>query len=113
VTYTEHDLANGPPAALHGDVVCLIGVLEHLDHPVSFLQSLRTVAPTLIVEVPDVEANPLNWARRRLPGCPWYSDADHVREYSRDSLLEHLARANWTADLIVQKGGMVLAACRR
>ncbi|MBV9774219.1 MAG: class I SAM-dependent methyltransferase [Gemmatimonadetes bacterium] len=94
------------------DVALLVAVLEHIEDVDSLLRSIRTVAPTLIVEVPDFDADPLNLVRRDL-ACVWYTDADHVREYTQPVLEEHLARNGWTPVEWERRGGMMLAVCER
>jgi SAM-dependent methyltransferase len=94
------------------DVALLVAVLEHIQDVDSLLQSIRTVASRLIVEVPDFDADPLNLVRRDL-SCVWYTDADHVREYTKPVLEEHLARNGWTPFLWERRGGMMLAVCER
>jgi SAM-dependent methyltransferase len=90
------------------DVALLIHVLEHIDDVDSFLLALRRIASTLIVEVPDVEADALNTIRRKL-GCPYYSDADHVREYTLPVLRGQLERNGWEVRITEQRGGAILA----
>jgi len=111
VAFRCHDLTSKWPADAVGDVVLLVGVLERVDDPDALLQRLHQVASTLIVEVPDLDASPLNWARRRM-NCPWYSDADHVREYTVELLESQLTRNGWVPVEWVQRGAMVLAVCR-
>ena len=112
VQFRYHDLTTGLPEGVSGDVALLVGVLEHVDNGDALLRSLHAVATTLVVEVPDTEADPLNWARRHLD-CPWYTDADHVREYTRELLDAQLRRTGWMPLEWVQRGAMVLAVCRQ
>lgn len=71
------------------DYVLLIHVLEHIDNPELLLMEVRGNCSKLVIEVPDHESNALNWTRRKL-GRPYYSDADHVREYSLDLITKQL-----------------------
>ncbi|MBI3825230.1 MAG: methyltransferase domain-containing protein [Candidatus Rokubacteria bacterium] len=94
------------------DVALLVHVLEHVDDAEALLRALAGVAGTLVVEVPDVEADPLNLARRAL-GCPFYSDADHVREYTAPLLERHLRRGGWTPTRRDhRRGSLVVVATR-
>lgn len=95
----------------HFDVVILAGVLEHLDEPISILRHLRDQADVAVVEVPDVEADPLNLARRRF-GCRLYSDDDHLREYTPELLSAHLIAAGWNPVRWERRGKMVGAVAR-
>lgn len=90
------------------DVALLIHVLEHIDEADALLRSVSRIARTLIIEVPDVESDPLNWVRRRVD-VPFYSDADHVREYSQDALLEQLTRTGWKVERIQKRGRAIVA----
>lgn len=90
------------------DLITLIHVLEHVDEPTSLLQSLHEIAPVLIVEVPDFEADSLNWVRLRL-GTSYYQDADHVREYTEAILRDHVGRSGWRIDRLTKRGGAIVA----
>lgn len=94
------------------DLALLVAVLEHIEDVDSLLQSIRTIAPRVIVEVPDFDADPLNLVRRDL-SCPWYTDADHVREYTQPVFEEHLVRNGWRPLTWKKRGGMMLAVCER
>jgi SAM-dependent methyltransferase len=89
------------------DLALLVAVLEHIEDVDSLLRSIRAVASRLIVEVPDFEADCLNAVRRDLD-CVWYTDADHVREYTQRVLGEHLARNGWRPSQWERRGGMLL-----
>ena len=88
------------------DLVILTHLLEHLDDPKSILKILRGRATKLIVEVPDIESNALNFARLVM-GLPYYTDEDHVREYSIQSLTNLLGETQWSVLSVIQLGGTV------
>jgi SAM-dependent methyltransferase len=88
------------------DVALLIHVLEHIDDPLSLLRELRTNCSKLVIEVPDLESDTLNWARIKLRS-PIYSDADHVREYSIELLTDHLVQTSWNISYRLQRGGVI------
>jgi len=77
------------------DVVMLIHVIEHLGDPVKLLADVRRTAPRVIVEVPLFDRDPLNAVRLEL-GSDFSSDADHLREYTKELLTGQLAQAGWT-----------------
>lgn len=89
------------------DVALLSHVLEHVDDPVSLLQTIRKNSKRIIVEVPDQESNSLNWVRIRLDRN-YYSDADHVREYTYHLLEQQLEAADWRIDNSFGKGGAIV-----
>jgi SAM-dependent methyltransferase len=76
------------------DVAMLVHVLEHLDEPEELLRNLCSVAPKLIVEVPDFNRCVLNRVRADL-GMDFFSDEGHVREYTEPLLREHLEAGGW------------------
>lgn len=90
------------------DVALLIHVLEHIDNPDSLLKIVRNIAGTLIVEVPDFEADALNLVRHSLD-CSFYSDADHVREYTLDILHQQLERNGYRIKYIERSRGSIVA----
>lgn len=94
------------------DLAMLVAVLEHIEDVDTLLRSIRNIAPTLVVEVPDFEADCLNLVRRDLH-CVWYTDADHVREYTQTILQEHLERNGWLPRQWARRGGMLLVLSER
>lgn len=89
------------------DLAILVAVLEHIDDVDQLLGQVHHVARRLLVEVPDFDADALNLVRRDL-GCVWYTDGDHVREYTRPVLAQHLQRNGWTPIRWESRGGMML-----
>jgi SAM-dependent methyltransferase len=90
------------------DVALLFHVIEHIDDVDALLQPLHRLASTLVVGVPDFESDHLNAVRLRL-GCPYYSDADHVREYTQNLLQHHLERNGWHVQLGESRNGTAMA----
>lgn len=111
VTYRLADATMGLDRAsgLHrADVVLAIHVVEHIDDAEGFLRELQTFTDTVILEVPDFAGDPLN-AARWTEGMRWYSDADHVREYTMESLEALVASAGWETGTVVRRGGTIAA----
>ncbi len=94
------------------DLALMTHVIEHIDDPDTILKDLRAVAKRLIVEVPDFESDPLNIVRL-AEGCPFYSDGDHVREYTQNILNAQLTRNGWSVIENRKSGGAVLAVAER
>jgi 2-polyprenyl-3-methyl-5-hydroxy-6-metoxy-1,4-benzoquinol methylase len=90
------------------NVAILIHLLEHIDNPQVLLASLRSNCESLIIEVPDRDSNPLNWARIKM-GLDYYTDADHVREYSVGELREDLEKSGWHEFDYQCVGGSIIA----
>lgn len=94
------------------DLALLTHVIEHIEDADSLLLGIRGITQKLIVEVPDFENDPLNWVRLRL-GCHFYTDADHVREYTLDSLTEQVEKNDWRVVESRKSGGSVLVVAER
>lgn len=90
------------------DLALLIHVIEHIDDADRFLKELLSVAEVLIIEVPDFDHDPLNWVRLKQ-SCSFYSDGDHVREYTEEILVDQLTRTGWKVLETRKNGGAVLA----
>ena len=84
----------------------LVHVLEHIDDPEKLLNELLKVCDRLIIEVPDLEADPLNGIRL-MRKRPYYSDSDHVREYSETTILTLLERTGWKPTSIRKRGAAI------
>lgn len=89
------------------DLGLLIHVLEHIDDVDGLLQAIRQRVTTLVVEVPDIESDSLNWTRLKIQS-PFYTDSDHVREYTAELLELHLKRGGWEVSYRHKYGGAVL-----
>ncbi len=94
------------------DVSLLTHIIEHIEDPDKLLTELKNVANTLIIEVPDFEHDPLNWIRLEQ-NCPFFSDGDHVREYTRDILIKQLEQNGWVVLETHKHGGAVLAVAKQ
>lgn len=90
------------------DLALLIHVIEHIEDADKLLEELKKVTKTLIVEVPDFESDSLNWMRLKH-NLPFYSDGDHVREYTAEMLVNQLERNGWKILEVYKNGGAVLA----
>lgn len=111
ITYVIGDVTRSLTEQLggaHFDVALLLHIIEHVERPLAFLEEVRSIASRIVIEVPDVEADYLNVARRAL-GAPFYADADHVREYSAATLSSQLAAGGWRLTHIDRRHGVLLA----
>src|SRR5581483_8612113 len=88
------------------DIALLVHVLEHIDEPVKFLGELHAVARNVAIEVPDFESDLLNFVRLDLDQ-PFSSDADHVREYTEQILVDTLAAGGWTVTWLRKRAGRI------
>lgn len=92
------------------DIAILSHLLEHIEDSVRFLKLIP--ARRLFIEVPDFNSNPLNAMREKL-NLPCYSDADHIREYTKESLCSDIESANWTVESIESRNGSLVAISSR
>jgi SAM-dependent methyltransferase len=99
-------------AGRHHDVVLLVHVLEHIDDADALLRTLSEQASLIIVEVPNFEADALNSVRLSV-GLPFFSDADHVREYTAPILRDQLERNGLTVVEEQIRGASIIAVARK
>jgi SAM-dependent methyltransferase len=92
VTYAIADATGELPTGF--DVTVLSHVIEHIEPVDAFLAGLHDVTGRLLVEVPQFGMDALNVVRRQH-GIDFSSDADHVREYTREVLDAQLRRNGW------------------
>lgn len=90
------------------DMAIVLHVLEHIDDPDTFLKSVSPIASQLLIEVPDFDSDCLNLVRHRLR-CVYYSDGDHVREYTEAILADQLVRNGWRVQQLWKRNGALLA----
>ncbi len=88
------------------DLAIITHLLEHLESPADLLRMIGSKVRKVIVEVPDVETDPINFARLTL-GLPFYTDSDHVREYSSETLELLLKSQNYLITKVVRRGGSI------
>lgn len=111
VVYRLSDATKGLSEATgigRADVVLAVHVIEHFDDADRFLRELHDFTDSVIVEVPDFAADPLNAARWQ-EGVRWYSDADHVREYTTETLTALIEGAGWHISKVDRRGGTIAA----
>jgi len=93
------------------DVALLIHVIEHIEDIDAFLRLVAGVASTLIIEVPSFEADLLNPVRHEMRSR-FYSDADHVREYTPEILREQLVRNGLEVERLELNRASIVAVAR-
>jgi SAM-dependent methyltransferase len=89
------------------DLALVIHVLEHIDNPLILLNELRRCAKKIIIEVPDLESDALNYARVKMQ-LPYYSDANHVREYTKTLIVSDLERSGWEIQEVFKNSGAIV-----
>jgi SAM-dependent methyltransferase len=89
-------------------VALMLHVLGFNEDPVALLETVRKWAQRVIVEVPDLDADPLNGVRL-VEARPCYHDELYVVEFSRDGLQACLEAAGWRVKRIDVRNGALLA----
>jgi SAM-dependent methyltransferase len=107
IHYLKLDLDSALSEMPEVDFSLLVHFLEHIQNPAILLDNLRKKSKRIVIEVPDFESDPLNYARVWMQE-PFYFDGDHLREFSLTELLDLLAVTNWTPIYTLQKGGTIL-----
>ena len=93
------------------DLVILSHVLEHIENPTEFLNSIRKMAIRIHVEVPDLTADSLNFCRLEL-GLPVYRDDDHVIEMSLGYLKKLIEGSGFEIESIISRDGCLVARAK-
>lgn len=89
------------------DLTLMIHFLEHVENPLALLKGVRRKSKRIVIEVPDFESDPLNYARLWTKE-PFYFDSDHLREFTLSELQNLLRETDWTPIFLAQKGGTIL-----
>lgn len=107
VDYLELDLDTHLDKMPEVDLTLMIHFLEHIEKPLELLRGIRRKSKRIIIEVPDFESDPLNYARL-WTNEPFYFDSDHLREFTLSELQHLLQETGWTPTNVSQKGGTIL-----
>ena len=111
VQYLNLDLSTKLNEMPEVDLVLMIHFLEHIENPSQLLIGLREKTKRVVIEVPDFEADPLNYPRFWIEE-PFYYDADHVSEFTLAELVSLLKGTGWSIDHVSQKGGTLLIVAK-
>lgn len=91
ITYIVGD-ATSLKYSSHFDIIILSNVLEHLKHRITYLQTLRPLAPTILIRVPLLERDWLSVYKKER-GLEYRLDKDHLIEYTEDSFRHEIEAA--------------------
>jgi predicted RNA methylase len=94
----------------HGpfDVALMLHILGFEEDPIGWLKTARAHVARAIIEVPDLDAEPLNRVRLK-EARPCYHDQLYVVEFSRDTLQTCLEASGWRVAKIDARDGALLA----
>ena len=73
------------------DVIYSSNVLEHIDKRVEFLQSIKELAPKLLIRVPAINRDWITYYKKELK-VEWRLDSTHFTEYTADSLVNEFEK---------------------
>jgi SAM-dependent methyltransferase len=107
INYMPLDLDTRLDEIPNVDLTLMIHFLEHIENPLALLNGLRKKSGKIVIEVPDFESDPLNYARL-WKNEPFYFDSDHLREFTIHELQILLRETGWTPIFVAQKGGTIL-----
>lgn len=84
------------------DLVVMSHVLEHIENPRIFLETLGKTTKRIHIEVPDLASDPLNYIRIKL-GLRVYKDDDHVIEMSLEYLEDLVKKSNYSIETLTAR----------
>lgn len=86
------------------DVVILSNVLEHIEHRVEFLKSIRSVAKKFLIRVPMFDRDWIPLYKKEL-GLEWRLDLTHYTEFTKAQFYQEFGGAGYVIeDCSVQFG---------
>lgn len=86
------------------DVIIISNVLEHIDKRVDFLNSLKSLAPKILIWVPMLNRSWIDIYKKEL-GLEYRLDKTHIVEYTFDGFEDELGEAGFKVlDYSVQFG---------
>lgn len=96
LSYKKADIFQFNYSEFSFNTAILSHILEHIEHPVSFLKQIN--AEKLLICVPSQE-NWLSQLKQHL-SLPYFSDESHFREYTREMLKDELLKANYIIEYL-------------
>ncbi len=90
------------------DVIVLSNVLEHIEHRVEFLQSIRSVAKKFLIRVPMFDRDWIPLYKKEL-GLEWRLDLTHYTEFTKEQFYKELGDAGFTIEYFSVQFGEIWA----
>ncbi len=86
------------------DVLVLSNVLEHIEHRIEFLRSIRSISPKFLIRVPLLNRDWVVVFKKEL-GSEWRLDMTHFTEFTPEQFKEEIEAAGYAmGDFSVQWG---------
>lgn len=93
------------------DVITLSNVLEHIEHRVEFMKSIRGLANKYLIRVPMFDRDWIPLYKKEL-GLEWRLDLTHFTEFTKTSFEHELGRAGYKIESLSVQFGEIWAVVR-
>lgn len=93
------------------DIITLSNVLEHIDHRVEFMKSLKGLAKKYLIRVPMFDRDWIPLYKKEL-GLEWRLDLTHFTEFTKDSFYKELSEAGYTIEYFSVQFGEIWAVVK-
>jgi SAM-dependent methyltransferase len=88
----------------HFDIIVLSNVLEHIEHRVAFMQSIKDLATTYLIRVPMFDRDWIPLLKKEM-GLEWRLDLTHYTEFTKATFEKELRDAGYNIrSLTIQFG---------
>lgn len=88
------------------DVVILSNVLEHIEHRVAFLTSIKPLAKTFLIRVPMFDRDWIPLYKKEL-GLEWRLDLTHYTEFTEKTFRKELGEAGYHIQTLTVQFGEI------
>lgn len=93
------------------DVIILSNVLEHIKNRLAFLESIRPLAPKIIIRVPMINRDWITLYKKEL-GVEWRLDNTHQTEYTFKTFKKEIEQAGFIIENYSVQFGEIWAVIR-
>lgn len=93
------------------DIVILSNVLEHIEHRVAFLRSVKYIAPTFLIRVPMLDRDWIPLYKKEL-GLEYRLDMTHFTEFTKAQFEAETKEAGFRIDEISVQFGEIWSVVR-
>lgn len=90
------------------NVIILSNVLEHIEHRVEFMESLKGLATKYLIRVPMIDRDWVPLYKKEL-GVEWRLDLTHYTEFTKDSFEKEIHAAGYKVQSISVQFGEIWA----
>lgn len=93
------------------NVVILSNVLEHIEHRVEFLKSIKPLADTFLIRVPMFDRDWIPLYKKEL-GIEWRLDLTHFTEFTKKTFYNEIGEAGYTIESFSVQFGEIWAVVK-